>query len=65
MKYPGSNKRPVFPDTNLEFRYKRLQFQAWHRGVSNKFFRRFYRMSKSAFAHLVNLLVPELEKERV
>ena len=22
LKYQGSNKRPVFPDTNLEFRYK-------------------------------------------
>eukprot|EP00961_Rhodomonas_salina_P090136 1212416-Rhodomonas_salina.1 len=65
LKYPDSNKLPVFPDSNIDFRYKLLKFEAWHRCVSHKFFRQFYSVLKSAFAHLVNLLVPQLEKTHV
>mmetsp|Transcript_61712 Transcript_61712/g.127487 ORF Transcript_61712/g.127487 Transcript_61712/m.127487 type:complete len:533 (-) Transcript_61712:43-1641(-) len=61
-RYPGCLFKYRTQDASEEFRYHgRFDLAAWHQGIADAEFRRFYRLSKPAFSHLVGLLSPYLD----
>jgi len=61
-KYPGCLFKYRTSDSTEEYRYHgRMDLTAWHRGMGDAEFRRFYRLTKPAFSHLLEVLSPYLD----